>query len=109
MQKNNNETSLDAPLMARRQGQGPRLDTVIDKDNTNSAWQDSDRHQSMPDRNIQLALNELHNPQRRAGETRDEYKAHLATSARHQQRKPVGNEKVPENWDQTRHERQAEK
>jgi hypothetical protein len=45
MQEKNKETSLDAPLMARQRGQGPCLDTVIDKDNTNSAWQDSDRHQ----------------------------------------------------------------
>ena len=67
--------------MDRRRGQFPRPDIAIDKGNTNPARQDSDRHQLMPDKNIELVLDDLNNPQH-IGEMQDEYKAHLAASSR---------------------------
>ena len=63
----------------------------------------------MPDKNIELALDDLNNPQRRIGETRDEYKARLAASSRQRQGGPARNERVPEIRDQTRHDCRAEK
>ena len=47
------------------------------------------RRHAAPDENIQRALDELNNPQRCSGETRDEYNARLAASARQRQGEPV--------------------
>jgi hypothetical protein len=96
------------------------LDKQRERDSRNNATENQgrqypnnrggDRHPSVPDENIQRALDELNNPQRRRGETRDEYNARLAASARQRQGNPAVNEKsLKENKERARRERRAEK
>jgi hypothetical protein len=65
------------------------------------AARSENRHQQMPDENIQRALNELNDPQRQPGESRDEYKARLAASARQRRETPIVKEKPREREETT--------